>query len=97
MKIEVKEFCYGNKFELKVEDEHFELGYIDDTNAYLTLKVMDSEQHLGCCSINEMTKRVSQIEKDLAKYLKNLKKVKTKLAKIKDSKQYKKVKELNKK
>lgn len=96
MKIQVKEFGYGNKYELNVDDEHFELGYIDDANAYLTLKVMDSEQQLGCCSLNDMTKRVSQIEKELVKYIKNLKKVKTKLAKVKASKQYKKLKELNK-
>ena len=95
MKIKVQPFN-DKKYELKVEDPDFEIGYIDDVNAYCQIKIKGVEQNIGCCSINEMISRIGSIEKELVSYLKKLKKTKEKIKSIKKNTNYKKIKTLNK-
>jgi hypothetical protein len=82
--------------ELRVNGDGFELGYIDDVNAYLSIKLDKTVEDLGCCSLLDMQKRLKQLSKELSKDINKIKHIVKEIDKIKKSEQYKKIKIKNK-
>lgn len=84
-------------YELNVKGDGFEIGYIDDVNAYLNVKLVLINENLGCCSLSEMKRRLKQLSSSLNKDINKINKIVEQIDDIKQSGDYKKIKKINKK
>jgi hypothetical protein len=87
----------NNVYELNVKGDGFEIGYIDDINSYLNVKLGLINENLGCCSLSEMKRRLKQLSARLNKDINNINNIVEKIEDIKRSEHYKKIKKINKK